>query len=61
MKTNGVCALQVVGGWLEAEILQEQVWCGCDRQWLQEEGGSVVCGGPLLGAAILLSGEWISF
>lgn len=53
-----LCVLQVVGGRLEAEVLQEQVWRGRDRWGFQAEGGPVVRGGSLLGTALLLPGNW---
>lgn len=53
-----VCVLQVVGGRLEAEVLQEQVWRGRVRWGFQAEGGPVVRGGSLLGTALLLPGNW---
>lgn len=49
--------LQVVGGRLEAEILQDQVWRGRDGRGLQAEGGPVVRRRSLLGAALLLPGN----
>lgn len=49
--------LQAVGGGLEAEVLQDQVRRGRDGRGLQAEGGSVVRGGSLLGAALLLPGK----
>lgn len=52
-----VIVRQVVGGGLEAEILQDQVRRGRDRRGFQAQGGEVVRRGSLLGAALLLPGK----